>query len=147
MTQEEKLSAVQATTGGIAQKPLTGNLAAVKLFLGQPLTVWKRAYPSIKPSINNPSAYFVTSGRFIISVAFDEKSGLGNEVQISEANGKAPLTVKEATEIVTSIGLSKPAVEDVEDPKTLNWNKEGDPLFAHFGTDENDQILYITVKP
>src|SRR4029077_10640425 len=111
-----------------------------------PLTAWKKAYPSGRPSLNNPSAYIFNAGRFLIGVFFDEKSGLPHEVQISEAKGK-PLTVKEATQIATSIGLSKPPVKDVEDPSTLNWNKEGDPLSASFGTDRNDLTFTIIVKP
>lgn len=63
---------------------------------------------------------------------------------IAEAEGKAPLTVKEATQIAGSIGLKKP-VKDPEDPSYLNWNNEGDPLFAQFATD--DPSLTIKVKP
>jgi hypothetical protein len=145
MTHEEKLSAVQTTTQGIAQKPLTGALSSVKLFLGQPLTAWKKAYPSAKPTLLNPNAYNFNAGRFLITVFFDENSGLPNIVAIAEAEGKAPLTVKEATQIAGSIGLTKKPVKDPEDPSYLNWNNEGDPLFAQFATD--DPNLTIKVKP
>jgi hypothetical protein len=145
MTQEEKLRTVQTTsTSSVSQKPLIGALSAVKLFLGQPLTEWEKAYPSHKPSFNNPFAYIFKSGRFLIAVIFDEKSGLAHEVQISELEGKAPLTTKEATQIAASIGLTKPPSKDAEEPSTLNWNKQADPLFAQFGTDKDDRTLTIT---
>jgi hypothetical protein len=144
LTPEEKLSAVQATTAGITQKPLTGALSSIKLFVSQPLAAWKKAYPSGKPTLLNPNAYNFNAGRFVITVSFDENSGLPKLVSISEAEGKAPMTVKEATQIADSIGLSKP-VKDAKDPSFLNWNNEGDPLFASFNKD--DPALTIEVKP
>ena len=112
MTLEQKLSTVGVTTPGITQKPLSGNLSAVKLFLGQGLSAWMKAYPSGKPTLLNPYAYNFSAGRFKTTVLFNEESGLPKIVVISAAAGKAPMTVSEATQIANSIGLAGKPVKD-----------------------------------
>src|SRR6266481_5380544 len=107
----------QETTPGsnapaIIQKPLKGELAPLKLALNQPLKDWLRLLGDGKNIVNENGLDDITfsfnAGRFTITVEFTGASRLGTSAMISSKTGEPELTLKEATQIMDSLGLTEP---------------------------------------
>jgi hypothetical protein len=137
----------------VPQKPLTGKLSAIKLFLGLPQAYWEAESPHVNAkgydelvaageSVPKPEAFQYRQGKYLIGVWFDKKSGLAREVSIAPENLDEDLTLNEAKQIVASVGITKPPVKDRENAGWLNWNKQGQ-VSASF-SDEHE--LFITVE-
>ncbi len=107
----------QETTPGsnapaIIQKPLKGELAPLKLALNQPLKDWLKLLGDGKNIVNENGLANITlsfnAGRFTITVEFTGASRLGTSAMISSKTGEPELTLKEATQIMDSLGLTEP---------------------------------------
>jgi hypothetical protein len=104
----------------IIQKPLKGELAPLKLALNQPLKDWLKLLGDGKNIFNengvdNIITFSFNAGRFTITVEFTGTSRLGTSAKISSKTGEPELTLKEATQIMESLGLTEPK-KLVQDP-------------------------------
>ena len=108
----------QETTPGsnapaITQKPLKGELAPIKLALNQPLKVWQKLLGDgnnieNEDGVDNIITHRFNAGRFTVTVKFTGASRLGTSAKISSKAGEPELTLKEATQIMDSLGLTEP---------------------------------------
>jgi hypothetical protein len=152
MDQDAAESAAEIANA-VPQKPLTGKLSAIKLFLDLPQAYWEAESPHVNAkgydalvaagvSVPKKESFMYRQGKYLIGVWFDKKSGLAREVSIAPENLNEDLTLNEAKKIVASVGITKPPVKDRENAGWLNWNKQG-KVSASF---TNEHELFITVE-
>jgi len=160
LDQSQAEEAAETAKTAVVQKPLTGSLSKIKLFLGQRMGAWQDVCPQLSDlqlknaefqaehpdRFDGKVTYTFDAGRFDVAVWFDQKTGLAVEVSITTKNEDDNFTLKEAKQIAASVGLSKPPVKDVDNPGFLDWNKDSDPLSASFDTTKGDTTLWIKVK-
>lgn len=96
----------------VIQKPLKGELAPLKLALNQPLKDWLKLLGDGKNIVNENGLDSITfsfnAGRFTITVEFTGTSRLGTSGKINSKTDEPELTLKEATQIMESLGLTEP---------------------------------------
>jgi hypothetical protein len=150
----------------IAQKPLQGELATLKLALNQPLQAWRKVLGNgqrADTEDENAIAFAFGAGRFIITVEFTGTSRLGTSVTIGSREGEPELTLQEATQIMSSLGLNNPkkmtqddfiAIEPTSDSRTWGEPPSADnpqkssPVYGVFRPKNMDmtgvvRVLYI----
>jgi hypothetical protein len=114
--------------------------AKLTLLINEPLSVWKRRYGEPVTEPDGPK-YDWTVGKFKIMVRFyKEKPML---VIVDSVDESSPVTLKEATALMASIGEKDPYT-DKDDPDMTSWGDINRPIYANYqGGDEGTKSLMI----
>lgn len=108
---------------------------------------WEKVYGSNhQTAIVNERAKNWGIGRFWITGDFTGDPPVATRVRIASKDGEPDLTLAEAKQIVSSVGLveSKP---DPDDSTFIDWGKQSDPISASFATDDRVLELFTADYP
>jgi hypothetical protein len=124
----------------ILQKEIKGGLADVKLFLNQPLNVWTEHYGE-GVMLNEASREWIF-GRWELMVIYTGENKLVGYVFLDAKEVKNQLTLREAKQIMASLGVTN-SRSDSYDKTATDFANEGDQISGIYNGSKGEYTLTI----
>jgi hypothetical protein len=119
------------------------SISELKSLLNKPSNVWAERYGKGTAELEGVWKWEVD--RMEVKAFFLGEKKLASFVVITVPYGQRQLTLAEAKQIVTVLGLTKPKTNPT-DRLTTEWGKEGDQVSAVFDGNEGEHSLQVTTS-